>query len=92
MAVSRSGGTQGASVVLIGFDRRRIDRVEHGENAGRTLAHIDVVRGIEKVGRLTGGAAQITAAVPWPSDRLAVIVQAPGGRVLGVAVTDLNPL
>jgi hypothetical protein len=92
VAVSRGGGTQGASVVLIGFDRRRIDRVERGENAGRTLAHIDVVRGIEEVGRLTGGAAQITAAVPWPSDRLAAIVQAPGGRVLGVAVTDLNPL
>jgi hypothetical protein len=92
VAVNRGVGAAGASVVLIGFDRRRIDRVERGENAGRTLAHIDVVRGIEEVGRLTGGAGEITAAVPWPSDRLAAIVQAPDGRVLGVAVADLRPL
>jgi hypothetical protein len=41
---------------------------------------------------LTGGAGEITATVPWPSDRLAAIVQAPDGRVLGVAVADLRPL
>jgi hypothetical protein len=85
-------GTAGASVVLIGFDRRRTDTVERGENAGRTLTHVDVVRGIEDAGRFTDGAREIEAPVPWQSDRLAAIVQAPGGRILGVAIADRRPL
>jgi hypothetical protein len=86
-----SGGGASGSVVLIGFDRRRTDTVERGENSGRTLAHVDVVRGIEQVGRFTGGTGEIAAPVPWPSDRLAAIVQGPDGRILGVAVADRGP-
>ncbi len=80
-----SGGVP-ASVLLIGFDRRRVDTVERGENAGRTLAHVNVVRGIEDVGRVTDTANEIAAPVPWRSERLAAIVEAADGRVLGVAV------
>ena len=89
--MNSAGGGASGSVVLIGFDRSRTDTVERGENAGRTLAHVDVVRGIEQVGQVSGGAGEIAAPVPWPSDRLAAIVQAPDGRILGVAVADRAP-
>jgi hypothetical protein len=85
-----SSGDLAASVVLISFDRRRVDTVERGENAGRTLTHVDVVRGIAEVGRLTGEATEIVAPVRRDSDRIAAIVQAKDGSVLGVAVAHLG--
>ena len=92
ITLGRGGVTASASVVLIGFDRRRVDTVKRGENSGRTLTHVDVVRGIEEVGRFTGQASQIVSRPPWQTDRLAAIVQAADGRILGAAVADREPL
>ena len=92
ITLGRGGVTASASVVLIGFDRRRVDTVERGENSGRTLTHVDVVRGIEEVGQFTGQASQIVSTPPWQCDRLAAIVQASDGRILGAAVADREPL
>jgi hypothetical protein len=92
ISIGPSGGAPVASVVLIGFDSRRVDTVERGENAGRTLTHVDVVRGIKKVGRYTGEAHEIVAPVPWSSGRLAAIVQAGDGRIIGVGTADRAPL
>ena len=76
-----------AAVWLIGFDRRHVTAVARGENAGRTLAHVDVVRSIEQVAPFTGPAI-VDAAIPSQGDRVAAIVQARDGRVLGIAVRD----
>src|SRR5215831_591337 len=59
--ISLGPGGEGvaASVLLIGFDRRHVSAVKRGENSGRTLAHVDVVRGIAEVGRLGDGAGAI---------------------------------
>jgi hypothetical protein len=67
-----------ASVLLIGFDRHHVDDVKGGENGGRTLAHVDEV----------GSAKEIVAPIRWQCDRVAAIVQAKDGRILGVAVSD----
>ena len=56
----------------------------------RTLAHVDVVRGLEEIARI--GAGEIAAPIRWQCDRAAAIVQAADGRVLGVAVSDAEPL
>jgi hypothetical protein len=85
------GGISGA-VLLIGFDRRHVTVVERGENGGRTLAHVDVVRSVEEVAKFDGRASAIEARIRSPSDRVAAIVQAEDGRVLGVAVRDVDPL
>jgi hypothetical protein len=79
------------SVLLIGFDRHHVSKVKGGENGGRILAHADVVRGLEDIGRFSGAAGKIAAPIPWQCDRVAAIVQAKDGRILGVAVGDANP-
>src|SRR5712691_9884125 len=78
-------GVSGA-VLLIGFDRRHVTAVERGENGGRTLAHVDVVRSVAEVAQFDGRARAIEVPIQSPSDRVAAIVQAPDGRIIGVAV------
>ena len=76
------------SVLLIGFDRRHASAVERGENSGRTLAHVDVVRSIDEVGRFDGKAAEIEVPLSRQSDKVAVLVQAADGHIVGAAVAD----
>ena len=86
------GDAASAAVLLIGFDRRHVTVVKRGENGGRTLAHVDVVRGIAEIGQLDGGSDEFEAPVGWQCDRIAAVVQAADGRILGVAVQDAKPL
>ncbi len=79
-----------ATVLLIGFDRRHVSAVTRGENGGRTLPHIDVVRSIEEVAPFDGRARALEVSICSPCDRVAVILQARDGRVLGVAVRDVD--
>jgi hypothetical protein len=81
-----------ASLLLIGFDRRHVTAVKRGENGGRTLTHVDVVRGIEEIARVEGDAGEIEVSVRWHCDRVAAVLQAADGRILGVAVQDAEPL
>ena len=85
------GDAGDGSIVLIGFDRRHVDAVRGGENDGRTLAHVDVVRGMAEVGRFDGKAGTIEVPLAWQADRLAVLVEAEDGRILGAAVADSRP-
>jgi hypothetical protein len=80
------------TILLIGFDRRHVTAVARGENSGRTLAHVDVVRGVEEVAQFDGRASAIEAPIRWQCDRVAAIVQAPDGSILGVAVSDSKSL
>ena len=84
------GSGVSASVLLIGFDRHHVTAVARGENAGRTLAHVDVVRSLEEVARFDSRGGTIEAPLPAQCDRIAAIVQAPDGRILGVAVRDVD--
>src|SRR5271166_4534941 len=81
-----------ASVLLIGFDRRNVTAVQRGENGGRTLVHVDVVRGIEEIAWFNGVASEIEAPIRWHCDRIAAVLQGADGRVLGVDVRDADPL
>ena len=56
------------------------------------MAHVDVVRGIDEIAQFAGNAGEIEAPIRWNCDRVAVVVQAADGRVLGVAVSDAEPL
>jgi hypothetical protein len=79
-----------ATLLLIGFDHRHVTAVTRGENGGRTLPHVDVVRVIEEVGQYDGRAKTLEVPIRSPCDRVAAILQARDGRVIGVAVRDAD--
>jgi hypothetical protein len=64
--------------------------VSRGENGGRSLSHVDVVRSIEEVAPFDGRAKTLEVPIRSPSERVAAILQARDGRVLGVAVRDAD--
>ena len=90
--VTMGPGTDGVAAILllVGFDRRHVSAVTRGENDGRTLSHVDVVRSIEEAAQFDGGRRTFEAPIRSSSDRVAAILQARDGRVLGVAVRDVN--
>jgi hypothetical protein len=79
------------SVLLVAFDRQHVDAVEGGENEGRTLTHVDVVRGFAEISPPERGAQTFDSPAPWPAERLAAILQTADGHILGAAVADLAP-
>jgi hypothetical protein len=91
MRITVGGGPGAGSVLLIGFDRRHVSAVARGENGGRTLSHVDVVRSIDAVGRFDGKPAELEAPLDRKVDQIAVLVQAEDGRILGAAVADTGP-
>jgi hypothetical protein len=92
VTLGAAGAAAAGSVILIGFDRRHVDTVKGGENDGRALAHVDVVRGIAEIDRFDGKERTIEAPIGWHADRLAVLVETEDGLVLGAAVADDAPL
>src|SRR6516162_4590565 len=85
ITLGQGGSGVAATLLLIGFDRRHVSAVARGENSGRTLSHVDVVRSIEEVAQFDGRARAVEVPIRSPSDRLAAVLQARDGRVIGVA-------
>jgi len=85
-------GSISGAILLIGFDRRHASTVSRGENTGRNLVHTNVVRGIGEVGKFDGWGGAIEVPIAWQCDRIAVLMQASDGSILGVAVGDSNSL
>ena len=79
-----AGAGQG-TVLLVGFDARHTTPVRAGENGGRTLTEVNVVRAIAPVATWAGQAAELSAARP-AGERVAVLLQSKDGRMLATAV------
>jgi hypothetical protein len=86
----------GADLIAVLADDSDRSSVLHGENSGRTLAHVAVARSISRVARVQA-AGERTVQIPIPASfqttqghHLILFAQTPGnGRVLG---TDTKPL
>jgi len=91
-AVVRAGSeAKGADIWLALFDRRHTTKILRGENEGKTLTNVHVVREWRKLGRFEGEKAEfdLVAANEKGDKRagVAVVVQQPmAGPILGAGV------
>ncbi len=89
LVVSVARGAEHAKVLLVGFDQEHQTHVGRGENGGRTLLESNVVRSLTVAGQWTGPATEVRAMVPL-GERVAALLQADDGRILGVAILDTS--
>jgi hypothetical protein len=90
LVVSVGPGAEHAEVLLVGFDPEHQTHVGRGENSGQTLLESNVVRSLTSVGRWTGTAVELHEAVP-AGERVAALLQADDGRILGAALLSAPP-
>lgn len=84
VTVQVGAGTGVATVWLIGYDNRHETEVRSGENSGRKLTDVNVVRSIAQVGAWLGRPLRVVEPKP-EGERIAVLLQAAGGGILGAA-------
>jgi hypothetical protein len=98
-ALPESFGVQTADVYVAVALNRAESQVARGENAGRTLTHVAVVRSMVKVGTLRQGQAfaqdvhlKLDPGTDIHNLRLIAFMQEPGqGRVIGCAEQIVSP-
>jgi len=95
VSLSETGGTVSIEVAagvgvaklwLVGFDDRHTTNVGRGENSGRTLTEVNIVRSIRAVGDWNGGALHMTLATPR-GEHSAILLQSTNGKILGAAAS-----
>ena len=92
-----SSGASGADVFLATADESDESHVARGENAGRTLTHVAVLRHLERVGSVSGtkGFSQdvklrLDPAAARNLRIVAIVQESPTGRVWGVGEARLS--
>ena len=84
VSIRVGGGNGTARVLLIGFDRNHSTPIPRGENKGSTFDETNVVRSIRSVADWSGAPLDISPPLPEGED-IAVILEAPDGRIVGAA-------
>ncbi len=85
LAIRVGAGTGRGRIWLMEYDLSHETRVRAGENAGRTLVNVNIVRSIEELGAWTGTPADFARARPRAGTGSAVLLQADSGAILGAA-------
>ncbi|WP_284947563.1 DUF1223 domain-containing protein [Acidisoma cladoniae] len=86
LSVDVGAGSGVATLWLLGFDDQHTTTVGRGENSGRTLTEVNIVRSISPVGHWNGAALHLTLAAPR-GEHGAVLLQGADGRILGAAAS-----
>ncbi|MGJ5178137.1 DUF1223 domain-containing protein [Bradyrhizobium oligotrophicum] len=84
LTVEVGGGEGRGRLLLVGFDHRHETAIRRGENGGRTLEELNVVRSVRTLGEWSGAALRLTEPMPEGEDA-AVILESPEGRIVGAA-------
>jgi len=84
VSITVGAGSGSARVMLVGYDAEHRTPVGRGENNGRTLTESNIVRSIQLVGQWTGAPLELNAALP-AGEKVAVILEAPDGSIVGAA-------
>jgi hypothetical protein len=84
-SVAIGAGDGRGNVLLVRFAQKRTTRVAGGENARRTLEDVNGVEMLASLGSWNGSALSFAIEPPAAGEGVAVLVQAPSGRMLGAA-------
>jgi hypothetical protein len=84
-SVAIGAGDGKGEALLVRFVKHRTTDVAAGENAGRVLRDANGVRELTTLGAWDGPALSFPIEPPGADEGLAVLVQAPDGRMLGAA-------
>jgi hypothetical protein len=85
VAIGAGAAASGAKVLLARYVLSRTTHVGGGENSARTLTDVNAVEALTVLGGWDGSAASFAIEPPGNDEGLAVLVQAPDGRMLGAA-------
>lgn len=83
--IHAGSGAGDGTIWLVGFDAQHVTHIGGGENGGRTLTEVNVVRSLTQVAAWRGTALDATAKQP-EGQRAAVLLQATDGRIIGAAI------
>src|SRR5438046_1016480 len=86
VAVEIGAGEGTGQVLLVRFQRERTTDVGAGENAGRTARDANGVRSLATLGPWDGARRQFAIEPPAADEGIAILVQAPDGKMLGAAM------
>jgi hypothetical protein len=70
---------------LVTFDRQHETSVKRGENAGRTIVNVNVVRSLVPVGSWSGSPLVLSLPLPSIGSDAAILLQGADGQILGAA-------
>jgi hypothetical protein len=84
VSIEVGAGSGNGRILLIGFDHEHTTAIPRGENSGRTLTEANVVRSIRIVGQWSGAALRLNERFPDGQD-VAVVLEAPDGRIIGAS-------
>ncbi len=84
LTIEVGGGKGRGKVLLVGFDHDHQTAIHRGENNGRTLQESNVVRSIRAIGDWQGAPLRLSEKFPEGED-VAVILEAPDGRIVGAS-------
>ena len=83
-------GTEVYDVYVVGYLPQTVTRIGKGENAGRTLTEVNVVRYIRKIGQSSSTAGEwklSLASLPSDASNVVVFLQKPGnGAIVGAQI------
>lgn len=85
VAIGAGTAPNGATVLLVRYTLARSTQVTGGENAGRSATDFNGVTALQTLGYWDGKAASYPIEPPAENKGLAVLVQAPDGRIYGAA-------
>lgn len=89
LAIRVGSGMGEGKLWLVTFDPRHETQVRAGENAGRKLVNVNIVRSLEMLGDWNGQEVALSQALPPAGRGAALLLQGPSGRILGAGAIRL---
>lgn len=87
LSIVVGAGVGQGELLLIGYDREHITKVERGENGGRSLTESSAVRSLRSIGKWNGSALALRQDIP-DGENAAVLLQSSDGSIIGAAKLD----